>query len=74
MSIQYIRDTYGVPAKLGSRVEYTGTGAPIQGTITGTRNAHIRVRMDGDIVSASYHPTWNMRYLDARAAKGADHA
>jgi hypothetical protein len=35
MSLDYIRKTYGVPAKKGARVEYTGGKAPQFGTICG---------------------------------------
>lgn len=66
MSLQYIRDTYGVPAQRGARVEYTGNGSTIQGTITGSRNAHILVRLDGDRRAVPFHPTWKIRYLGDR--------
>jgi len=65
LSLQYIRNTYGVPAKRGARVEYTGNGGAIQGTITSSRGSHILVRLDGDKFSMPFHPTWQMRYLDA---------
>lgn len=65
MSLQYIRDTYGVPAKRGARVQYSGNGIAIQGTITSSRGPHILVRLDGDDFSVPFHPTWKMRYLDS---------
>ena len=65
MSLQYIRDTYGVPAKRGGRIEYTGNGTAIQGVITGSKGAHILVRLDGDRRSLAFHPTWKIRYLEA---------
>ena len=62
--MQYIRDTYGVPAKRGMRVEYTGDGQKIKGTITGTRRTcGIRIRLDGHSRSLHFHPTWELRYL-----------
>lgn len=61
--MQYIRETYGVPAQRGGRVEYTHSGR--LGTITGSRNAHLRIKLDGDRRSGIYHPTWQMRYLGA---------
>lgn len=70
MSLKYIRDTYGVPAKRGGRVEYIGNGVAIQGTITGSRGARIRVRLDGDRYSVTFHPTWRIRYLDAQLKGG----
>jgi hypothetical protein len=64
MSLDYIRKTYGVPAKRGARVEYSGGKSPLFGTITGSRSAYIRVRLDGDKTSKPFHPTWEIRYLD----------
>uniref|UniRef100_UPI00333F02DA hypothetical protein n=1 Tax=Castellaniella defragrans TaxID=75697 RepID=UPI00333F02DA len=68
MSLQYIRNTYGVPAKRGGRIEYTGNGSKIQGTITGSRGARILVRLDGDKGSVEFHPTRKIQYLDADVA------
>lgn len=65
MSLQNIRDKYGVPARRGGRIEYTGNGTTIEGTITGSIGENIRVRLDGDKGSLSFHPTWKIRYLDA---------
>jgi len=65
MSLQYIRDAYGVPAKRGGRIEYTGSRVKVQGTITGASGPRIRVRLDGDTHSVAFHPTWEIRYLDA---------
>lgn len=57
----YVRRYYGVPAKRGMRV--IADGHP--GTITGyTRaGAYLRVRLDGERRSDSWHPTWRMDYL-----------
>lgn len=63
MSMDYIRTYYSVPAKHGGRVEYTGTGKPTLGTITGTRGAHLRIRLDGFKRSGYFHPTWCLTYL-----------
>lgn len=65
MSLKYIRDHYGVPAKRGGRVRYNGK---IEGTITGSDGARLRVRMDGDRFSLKYYPTWDMEYLDKEEA------
>lgn len=62
-NMQYIRDTYGVPAKRGARVEYTGGQEPRLGTITGTGGCGVLIRLDGDKHSLPYHPTWELRYL-----------
>jgi len=72
MSFQYIRDTYGVPAKRGTRVEYSRNGMRIQGTITGSRQQYLLVRLDGDRNSIAFHPTWNLRYLDAATANDGE--
>lgn len=70
MSLKYIRDTYGVPAKRGCRVEYIDNKTAIQGTITGSLGPYIRVRLDGDRYSVTLHPTWRIRYLDAQLKDG----
>ena len=67
-AMQYIRDTYRVPAKVGTRVRYTGRREPICGTITSATNAHIRVRLDGETGSGHYHPTWRIEYLQNEGA------
>ena len=65
MSMDYIRTTYGVPAKRGGRVEYTGRlgGAKLLGKISGSRSGYLRIRLDGERFSLNFHPTWKMRYL-----------
>jgi len=68
MSMEYIRKLYGVPAKRGARVRYTGNpdGKPVDGTITGSArgNAHLCVRLDGNAESYHFHPTWKLEYLE----------
>ena len=63
MSMAYIRGAYAVPAKRGGRVEYTHPQPSRMGTITGSRGARIRIRLDGDNYSGNYHPTWMLVYL-----------
>lgn len=65
MSLKYIRDHYGVPAKRGGRVRYN---RKLKGTIIGSDGACLRVLMDGDPFSMKYHPTWKMEYLDKEDA------
>ena len=70
MSMDWVRSHYGVPAKRGGRVEYTpcegSTDKPGKfGTITGTRGPHLLVRLDDAKRSTPFHPTWQLRYLDA---------
>jgi hypothetical protein len=68
MSLDYIRSTYGVPAKLGGRVRYTGGKVPQLGTITGTSGAYLGVRLDGQDEADPFHPTWELEYLSASTA------
>ncbi|WP_273794608.1 hypothetical protein [Brucella intermedia] len=68
MSIEYIKSYYRVPARVGGRVEYTGEKAARYGTITGAQNAYLTINLDGDDHDAAYHPTWELRYLDACAS------
>jgi hypothetical protein len=69
MSIEYIRNTYSVPATRGGRVEYTGGEVARLGTITGTRSGRLLIRLDGDKRSLNFHPTWKLRYLDAALSR-----
>lgn len=61
---EYVRTTYGVPAKRGGRV--TVDGRP--GVITGFRHGKLRVRFVGLRYAIPAHPTWRVEYLDAPAA------
>lgn len=63
MGIQWVRDTYGVPAKVRGRVEYSDQGKSYLGTITGTRGPHVLVRLDHAVCSRPFHPTWHLTYL-----------
>lgn len=63
MSMDYIRKNYGVPAKRGGRVEYTGCGKAELGTITGADGAYLCIRLDGLKQAGNFHPTWELRYL-----------
>jgi hypothetical protein len=67
MSIDWVRKSYNVPAKRGGRVEYTGGKTPEFGTIVGARGGHLRIRLDGMHYThpLPFHPTWELRYLDA---------
>jgi hypothetical protein len=70
MSLEYIRKSYGVPAWRGARIEYTGNGRAEPGTISGARGAYLRIRFDSGRKLGLYHPTWEIRYLDAPANTG----
>jgi hypothetical protein len=67
MTIQYIRETYNVPAKRGGRIEFTQkNGAKFQGTITGSDSQYLHVRFDcftSKNAKAKLHPTYNIKYL-----------
>jgi hypothetical protein len=67
MSFEQIQQQYGVPAKFGGRIEYTGSGKPQLGTITGVANAHLLIKLDDAKAPGRFHPTWELRYLDDAA-------
>lgn len=75
MSMAYIRKHYRVPAKRGMRVCYTGhrDREELTGTITGSKGARLRVRMDplGNNKPPMFllHPTWELQYLTDSEAK-----
>lgn len=66
MTMQYVRDYYGVPAKRGGRVVYTGSLEPKHGVITSARGAKLMIHMEGLKHARPYHPTWEMQYLESR--------
>lgn len=68
MSLEYIRNYYGVPAKKGGRVNAYGK----PGTITGARNAHLLIKLDGEQQhSRPYHPTDGIEYLESEPKRSA---
>lgn len=61
MSMQRIRDYYGVPAKRGMRVIVDGKPGIITGTTRGPM--HLRVRFDhAPKHTIPTHPTWEVEY------------
>lgn len=64
MSMAWVRKAYGVPAKRGMRVVYTGSGSPVSGTIRSARTGRLKIQLDGSKSTKSYHPTWELRYPD----------
>lgn len=50
--LQYVRDTYGVPAYVGVPIEYEGKA----GVITGASGPHVKARLDGEKHARPYHP------------------
>jgi hypothetical protein len=69
--MEYIRKTYGVPAKRGGRVEYTsGAKFTTQGVITGSSGPYLRIKLDINRVSLRFHPqTDGLVYLPAPNAQ-----
>jgi hypothetical protein len=65
MSVEYVRKAYGVPARRGGRVEYTGDCKTELGTIRSASGGHLNMRLDGVKHTIPFHPTWKLRYLDA---------
>lgn len=58
LGLAYIRGYYGVPATVGARVLFDGKPA----VITGTTDAYLLIRIDGQSNSVPVHPTWHMEY------------
>lgn len=57
--LEHIRTIYGVPAKLGGRIEYKWRS----GTIVGAKGQYLRASLDGEREIKLYHPTLKMKYL-----------
>ncbi len=67
--MRYIRDTYKVPAKCGGRLRFTPDGNQLlahEGVIVGSRGAYLRVRMENQKRVGTYHPTWEIEYLETK--------
>ena len=58
-AMDYIRQTYNVPAKIGGKVKFGSN----KGTIIGADGAHLIIDVDGKV--GRYHPGWHLNYLDA---------
>ncbi|PWJ80576.1 hypothetical protein C7441_112118 [Pseudaminobacter salicylatoxidans] len=70
MSMDWVRKRYGVPAKRGGRVIYSGGKTPEYGTIMSARDGRLYIRLDGMEYThpLPFHPTWELHYLE-----GANH-
>lgn len=62
-SLHYINHTYGIEAKVGSRVVYTGGETPKNGTVVGADQQYLKIKMDGEKQAGIYHPTWELLVL-----------
>ena len=60
MSLKYIREVYKVPAEVGVHVIANGQ----KGVIVGSIRQYLRIRIDGQTDILSFHPTWEMEYLE----------
>lgn len=58
MSLSYIREYYGVPAKVGEPViVISGNHKGKKGFVTGSSGPHVRVKLAWEKRSKIYHPT-----------------
>lgn len=73
MSMDYVRRAYGVPAKRGGRVVYTGDGEEEFGTIRSAQGGRLMIQLDGIKHTMPFHPTWKLRYLGGTAPATAAH-
>lgn len=71
MSLDYIKETYRVPAEIGQKVRFAFNNST--GEIVGANGAHVIVRwLDGPAKgeTSPLHPTWQLNYLDQDAEGG----
>jgi hypothetical protein len=52
LSLEYIREQYKVPARVGKHVEYKGK----RGVVTGGVNAYVEIKLEEEKHSRPYHP------------------
>jgi hypothetical protein len=60
-----VRKWYGVPAKRGGRIAYSGGDGRVLGTIRSARNCRLNVQFDGERHISTLHPTFLVEYLTA---------
>ena len=67
MSLKYIRETYGVPAKLKACIKFSPCGdfskEVRHGRITGSDGARLRVKFEADKQIRLLHPVWSVVYI-----------
>jgi len=63
MSMERVRNYYGVPAKRGVKIIYKGDGVPKNGVIKSASSGNrLRVLLDGYKHLVTLHPTWEIEY------------
>lgn len=60
--LEAVRRQYGVPAKRGGWVRYSGTYPCCDAEILGGDNGRLRVRFRGTKITVRLHPTWCVEY------------
>lgn len=62
-TMAWIRKSYGVPAKRGMRILYTGCGRQEFGTVrSAASGGHLNIQLDGIRHTMPFHPTWMLQY------------
>ena len=62
MSMEYIRKTYNVPAKRGTKVKIScDRDIEFDGVIVASKGARLKIRVNGRI--GTYHPSYCIEYL-----------
>ena len=70
--MESLRRYYGVPAKRGGRVVFTGLKHPVAGRIISAREHKLWIRTDDGRRFGPLHPTWEIEYLDEMPGGGLD--
>ena len=66
MSIKYIRENYGVPAKIGTKIKFTphnDESKMREGVIVGSKDSYLKVKFGKEKEITILHPTWALEYL-----------
>lgn len=66
-NMERTRKWYGVPAKRGGRIAYTGDDKRELGTIKSARDCRLKVLLDGMKHTVILHPTWCIEYLSEKS-------
>ena len=59
----WVNKRYGVKAKRGARVRYTGSGFDEFGTIRSASGGYLNIQLDGLKITNPFHPTWKLEIL-----------